>query len=102
MTESLLSSVRSEPVEVDRPGAVPEGSWWRSAYTSTESPFRRDDRSEDTSMAEVMSQLISAYTGLERLVGSAYSMQTSFDVAARGLAVVVELLDQCCELVWNS
>ena len=53
-------------------------------------------------MAEVMSQLISAYRGLERLLGSAYSMQTSFDVAARGLAVVVELLDQCCELVWNS
>lgn len=102
MTESLLSSVRSEPVEVDRPGAVPEGSWWRSAHTSTESPFRRDGRSEDTSMAEVMSQLISAYTGLERLVGSAYSMPASFDVAVRGLVVVVELLDQCCELVWNA
>jgi hypothetical protein len=53
-------------------------------------------------MAEVMSQLISAYRGLEHLLGSAYSMQTSFDVAARGLAVVVELLDQCCELVWKS
>ena len=102
MTESLLSSVRSKPVGVDRPSAVPEGSWWRSACTSAESPFRGDDRSEEASMAEVMSQLISAYRGLERLLGSAYSMQTSFDVAARGLAVVVELLDQCCELVWNS
>ena len=53
-------------------------------------------------MAEVMSQLISAYSGLERLLGSAYSMPVSFDVAARGLFVVVELLDQCCELVWDS
>jgi hypothetical protein len=102
MMESLLSSVRSEPVRGDPPGAVPEDSWWRSACTSAESPFRRDDRSEDASMAEVMSQLISTYTGLERLMGSAYSMPASFDVAARGLAVVVELLDQCCELVWNS
>lgn len=102
MTESLLSSVRSESVEVDRSGAVPQGSWWRSACTSTESPVRRDDRWADASMAEVMSQLISAYSGLERLLGSAYSMPVSFDVAARGLFVVVELLDQCCELVWDS
>ena len=100
--ESLLSAVRSEPVGVEPPSALPEGLSWRSAYFSRESPFRGNDRSEDASMAEVMSQLITAYTGLEHLLGSAYSMPASFDVAACGLAVVVELLDQCCELVWNS
>ena len=61
-----------------------------------------DEMSRDVLMAEVVSQLVCAYEGLQQLVGSAYSMPASFDVAASGLAVVVELLDHCCERVWVS
>ena len=70
----------------------PVAPWWSSPCG--------DAVSRDLVMAEVVSQLATAYAGMEKLVGSAYSLPASFAAAAQGLAVVVELLDHCCEHVW--